>query len=153
MGKKAAAVGVDAETDFASRVVSGSVTFAFIDADGRLVEPPAGLYRAMMRTVDIVAEGDSPAVVAVEDELTTQQAADIIGVSRPHLIGMLDRGTLPYRRVGNRRRIPASAVLDTLDLKRALDRGSREATGGEGPELDEVIGQARRLVAEPGDAR
>ncbi|MBA4371182.1 MAG: hypothetical protein C0418_06375 [Coriobacteriaceae bacterium] len=97
--------------------------------DGNVVEPPAELYRTLMKTVDIVAEGDSPAVVALERELTTQQAADIIGVSRPYLVVMLENGALPYRKVGNRRRIPTAAVLEAKrrhDALRELTRLSQE---------------------------
>ncbi|TLM79438.1 MAG: helix-turn-helix domain-containing protein [Actinobacteria bacterium] len=121
MSKRAVAgPGTTEEAEFAARVASGSVTFAFVDLDGKVVDPPPALYSAVRQAVDIVAEGDSPAVVALERDLTTQQAADIIGVSRPHLVSMLDHGALPYRRVGNRRRIPAAAVLEAKRRHDAL---------------------------------
>ena len=65
--------------------------------------------------LSIVAEGGTAAVVEVDHDLTTQTSADILGVSRPHLIKLLDQGELPYYKVGSHRRL---AVADVLDFKR-----------------------------------
>lgn len=66
-----------------------------------------------------IGNGHAVVVEAVEAELTTQQAADILTVSRPYLIGLLEEGAIPYRRVGNRRKI---SLMELLDYKRRDDK-------------------------------
>ena len=58
-----------------------------------------------------MGQGRAVMVVPAEAEVTTQQAADLLNVSRPYLVGMIEKGTLPARMVGNQRRLPLEAVL------------------------------------------
>lgn len=70
------------------------------------------------------AEGRGVSVIPSNAELTTQQAADMLNVSRPYLIKLLEACTIPYRMVGKHRRITAEALME---YKRRDDQERRVA--------------------------
>jgi excisionase family DNA binding protein len=85
-----------------------------IRAAGRNVEPIDLPYVVTRLLVDILkqtAAGNAVTLVPVSAEVTTSQAADLLNVSRPFLIGLVENGTLPARRVGTHRRLPLRDVL------------------------------------------
>lgn len=82
-----------------------------VDADGNAAEIPDAALRALRLIVRRMAYGERVALVAHGDELTTQQAADLLRVSRPHLIKLLDRGDIPSHKVGSHRRVQTVDLL------------------------------------------
>ena len=80
--------------------------------------------------------GKALTLVSVEAEITTQQAANILNVSRPFLVGMIEKGILPARMVGNQRRLPLKDVL----AYKADNRAKRRAVLDEMAALDQELG-------------
>ena len=93
--------------------------------------PAVELFASIL---DAMADGRGVSVVPETAELTTQQAADILNVSRPFLIGLLDAREIDYRLVGTHRRITASslfAYLEEDDARRGVAADELTALGDE----------------------
>jgi excisionase family DNA binding protein len=88
------------------------------------VEPitiPANIFRTIIKMLVEMGNGNAVAVVPFSAELTTQQAADLLNVSRPHLVKLLNNDEIPYRMVGTHRKLLAREVLNYRE-KTVLDR-------------------------------
>ena len=83
------------------------------DGDGELTVPRAAV-EMLARILAHMGAGQGVAIVPANAELTTQQAADLLNVSRPFLIGLLQTGELEYRTVGTHRRVRMSSLTDYL---------------------------------------
>jgi len=79
--------------------------------DETAFDVPVGVLKLLARMLAETASGNAVAVSPVDAELTTQQAADLLSVSRPYLVKLLDERRIPFRRVGNRRRILLADVM------------------------------------------
>jgi excisionase family DNA binding protein len=83
------------------------------------VELPPVVARLLIDILNETAAGHAVTLVPLDEEITTQQAADLLNVSRPYLVGMIQSGTLPARMVGNQRRLPLKDVLAYREENRA----------------------------------
>ena len=79
--------------------------------DTEAVVVPREVAEVLARVLAHMAAGEGVTVLPSHAELTTQQAANVLNVSRPYLIKLLDSGVIEYRTVGTHRRIPADALL------------------------------------------
>lgn len=108
------------------------------DAGEAPVEVPASAFDALKFVVEAMAQGQTIVLMPHGRVLTTQEAADLLHVSRPHVIKLCDEGALPYERVGTHRRLRIEDVLayraaraDTRrEQLRELTRLSEELPGG-----------------------
>ena len=87
------------------------------------LELPAGAVALLMNILEAMAAGQGVSIIPENAELTTVQAADILNVSRPYLIKLLEEKAIPHRKVGKHRRI---LMEDVMTYKRRLDQ-EREA--------------------------
>ena len=91
------------------------------------VDLPAPALRLLREILDRMAHGESVALTPLHAELTTRQAAELLQVSRTHLVQLLDAGRIPCRMVGSHRRVRAE---DILAWRRETERHRREALDG-----------------------
>ena len=101
----------------------------------RPLELPPGAVALLMEILEAMAAGRGLTLIPENAELTTVQAADVLNVSRPFLIRLLDENILPHRKVGKHRRI---RMEDVMAYKAKIDR-DREAV------LDELAREAQDL--------
>ena len=97
-------------------------THHLVGADGERISIPDIVFVILERVVEVMARGDAVTVVPASREVTTQQAADLLNVSRQYLIRLLDDGRIPYRLTGKHRRLN---VVDILAYKNSRDRDRR----------------------------
>lgn len=109
---------------------------ALVDETGKRTELPRPIYEMLVRVASALQEGKVITLVPETQELTTQAAANMLGVSRPHLVKLLESGRIPYHKVGAHRRV---LMKDLIEHQRLRDAERREA-------LDELA----RLAQEAG---
>ena len=85
----------------------------------KTLELPPAAVRLLKQLLEEMGKGHAVTVVPIDTEITTQQAADLLNVSQPYLIRMIDRGELSVRLVGNQRRLPLIEVLERKKENRA----------------------------------
>lgn len=107
--------GVESDADL-------KVTVAGPDGE-RTLSVPRTAIASLVEVLEALGKGLEPSVVPVNVELSTGEVANLLGVSRQYAVRLLDDGRLPFRRVGNRRRVPVRAVLAYLreDDRRRID--------------------------------
>jgi len=83
-----------------------------VDADGDLVELPTMVTRLLQTVLEYVAAEHALSIMPLSAELTTQQAADLLGVSRPFLVKLLEAGDIEHCKVGRHRRVRVADLLN-----------------------------------------
>jgi len=97
---------------------------------------PAVAVRVLAEVLVRMAEGKAVTLVPLNAELSTQQAAELLGVSRPYFVKLLEQGKMPFRRVGEQRRVLYQ------DLLAYIEEYQREAHAA----LDEMTADAQRMA-------
>ncbi len=104
---------------------SAPLSFRVLDASKEeTLRIPASAVKMLVRILEEMARGNAVTLIPVHAELTTQEAADMLNISRPSLIQLLDEGKIEYRKVGTHRRVRFEALMS---YKRAADAGRRAA--------------------------
>jgi len=102
------------------------------------IEIPAAAVSLIHRILTEMASGNAVAVIPVHMELTTQQTADLLGVSRPFVIKLIETGELPHRLVGTHRRV---LFKDAMEYKAKTHAAGQRA-------LDELTARSQELDAD-----
>ena len=94
-----------------------------IDETGERIKVPIQALRLLSKILHATAQGKPISIVPLAMELTTQSAADFLGCSRPHLVKLLEEGTIPFTLVGRHRRVKFD---DLQKYKKAMKASQRK---------------------------
>jgi excisionase family DNA binding protein len=97
------------------------------------VQLPVSVLRLLVEVLTEIGEGNAVNIMPVHAELTTQEAADVLNVSRPFFVKLIEQGDIPFHKVGTHRRV---RYQDVMTYKEAIDT-KRTAV------LDELAAQAQ----------
>lgn len=100
-----------------------------------VVTIPTAALRMLNEILVQMAEGNTVTIIPIHAELTTQEAADLMNVSRPYLIEQLEHGKIPFHKVGAHRRI---RFKDLMEYKKVVDAQREKA-------MDEMASDAQEL--------
>jgi excisionase family DNA binding protein len=94
------------------RMLIQSGTAALVGPDNNRIDLPPSIYSALVKVVETMQEGKSIAVVPLMEQMSSQAAADFLGVSRQFLVRELEAGKLPFHYAGTHRRLYLKDVLE-----------------------------------------
>ncbi len=110
--------------DELSEVLAQPGRIALLDESGHGVDLPTPLSQHMARIVRLMAERRTVILIPEDETFTTQAAANYLGVSRQHLVDLLEDGKIPFHKVGTHRRV---YFRDLLDYEKQRDRERKAA--------------------------
>jgi excisionase family DNA binding protein len=106
-----------------------------VGIDGEEILLPNSIYQVLCQLIQMMASGKVISLVQIEDYLSSQEAADLLNISRPYLYTLLEQGQIPYIRVGTHRRI---RLKDVMEYKHIRDKQCHKA-------LDELTALSQEM--------
>jgi len=106
---------------------------ALIDENGNRTHLPEEIFRHFARIVRLMSERRAIVLMPEDEAFTTQAAANYLGMSRQHLVGLLDGNEIPHHKVGTHRRV---TFKDLLTYEKKRDKTRREALDKLSAEVD-----------------
>jgi excisionase family DNA binding protein len=101
----------------------------------RSVMLPTSALRLLLDVLTEIGQGNAVTLIPIHAELTTQEAADLLNVSRPFLVQLLEKGDMPFHKIGTHRRV---RYQDVIAYKSRIDSERRKA-------LEELAAQGQAL--------
>lgn len=116
--------------------ISNMDKFVMTKADGEEIELPQVVSQVLYEIITILSQGGSMTIIPMDKELTTQQAADILNVSRPYFVKLLENNIIPYHKTGTHRKI---LMKDLIEYKNQISK-KRKAKLSEMIDLSQELG-------------
>lgn len=139
----------------AARGTAVAPRYLIVGADeGDQVEIPEALHEVLLQVAEAFAAGRAVTVAPRSTTLTTQEVADLLGVSRPTVVRLVESGDLPAERIGNRRKILLTDALAYREQRRTAQYQMLAETSvdldeeEDGEIVRERLREVRRMVAE-----
>jgi len=105
-------------------VINGDQRPVLLGREGAHIDFPEPVFHLLVEIVKKMRRGQSVVLLSKNEELTTQAAADQLGVSRPHLVKLLERGEIEFHTVGSHRRVYLNHLIDYAK-RRDAERSKR----------------------------
>lgn len=109
-------------SDKLRNVSTTSVTIKIEETDEFITIPKKALS-LLITILSNMSEGKSITIIPTDSEISTQQAADLLNVSRPHLVKLLENNTIPFKKVGSHRRV---YIKDLMNYEKKLQSIRKE---------------------------
>lgn len=119
-----------------TRLDAQQLTLTDKEGQAHAVNIPVPALRLLVDVLTELGDGNTVKLVPVHAELTTQEGADLLNVSRPTFIKLLDEGAIPFHRIGNRRKV----TFSDLQSYKAVLEGQRLGSLAELSQLDQELG-------------
>jgi excisionase family DNA binding protein len=118
---------------------------ALVDGAGHQIELPQSVFDALLHVVTAMSQGQGVTIAPHNALLTTQEAADFLGISRPTLVKLLETAEIPFEHRGRHRRVRLSDLLDYQENSRSERRQALDQLAQEG----EAIGLYEKTAGPP----
>ena len=112
------------ELERMARIFASPEHILLTDSKGNQTEIPEVLFQHFARIVRLMSEQKAIVMLPEDEAFTTQAAANYLGMSRQFFVGLLEKGEIPFHRVGTHRRV---TFKDLLEYEKKRDRSRREA--------------------------
>lgn len=117
------------------RFLSANRSPALIDGKGHRLNLPEPIFNQLLRVLKFMEEGRAIVMMPEEETFTTQASANYLGVSRQHLVDLLEKDEIPFHRVGSHRRV---YFRDLLEYERKRDHSRRKSMDDLMSQVDEA---------------
>ncbi len=113
-----------------------SVVIEVSDHENVHLEVPPKVFRLLKEILSIMAQGKAFSLIPSESEISTQQAAEMLNVSRPHVVKLLETGKIPFHKVGKHRRILLEDIVAYMKNFQKVREAALKKLADQAQELD-----------------
>ncbi|EJL88840.1 helix-turn-helix domain-containing protein [Pantoea sp. BIGb0393] len=126
----------DLATYLSTKLETQKISIQDVHNETHYIELPTSALTLLMSVLGELAVGNAVQVVPVHAELTTQEAANILNVSRPHLVKLLEEGQIPYHKTGRHRRVLFADLMNFKEKRAQESNDAMQALADQGQELN-----------------